>query len=80
MLYVVLHYRFSKKLLDKNVGNTRPYDIRVILRISLVFVAMSAIAMVFYEIPLIRLSLLFAILCVFVLFRNRIFGLLKEMK
>lgn len=80
ILYAVLHYRFSKRLLDKNEGNIKPYDIRVIALISLVFVAMSGIAMAFYEIPLIRLSLLFAIVCLFILYKNRIFGLLKEMK
>ena len=80
VFYVILHYEFSKRLLDKSGDDAKPYDIRVIVLISLVFVSLSGIAMAFYEIPWIRLSILVFIACVFVSCRNRIFGLLKEMK
>ena len=80
VLYVLLHYKFAKRLLNKSGDDIKPYDLRMIMFISLAFVFMSGMTIVFYETQWIRISLFFFIAFAFVLSRKRILDLLKEMK
>ena len=66
LLYAVFHYCFMTKLIKKNLGNKKVYDLRFLLVISLAFIAMGGGFLVTYTNPLVRY--IFLILIIIVLF------------
>ena len=80
IFYVVLHYLFSRKLLKEHMEGMKLYDIRKITCIALMFVCLSAVAMLSYQTLLFRFGLLVLVVSIFIVKRKAIFELLKEMR
>lgn len=80
VLYVFLHYAFSRKLLKEYMNGTKLYNLKIIVSISVMFMLLSAMAMLSYNTFLPRFGLILAIIGLFVFNRRKLIDLLAEMR
>lgn len=80
ILYCVGHYLLMRRINKKLMDDVKVFDTRWILGITLTFILLCAITMVFYKHMLIRFALFGVIGVIFVWKRNKFIDLLKIMK
>lgn len=80
ILYALAHYFFMRKVTREYLDGQRVYDPRVILAIGLGLLILALAIMKLYPWPLIRYGVLAAILCLMLLFRHKIIGVIRAIK
>ncbi len=79
ILYAGFHYVFMRKLCKKYLMNEQPYDLRVVIAISLSFLSLGFVFLAAYYKPQIRLSLLTALVMITVINIKKIIFIIKKM-
>lgn len=80
MIYAIAHYLGMRRIIKTELANVRIYDMKIIVGISLLFLVLSLILMLFYEAPIVRYSLIIIVLIIVFIKREKVIGLFKEMK
>ena len=73
VLYALGHYCFMTRICRKEFGNNGPYNLKVLLSMSLIFLAAGFAVMFTYEHPVIRYSLAAVIAVMVFIFRKKIY-------
>ena len=78
LVYSIVHYYFMKKVCDQFCDGEYPYDTKVILIITLSFMALGFAFLSTYRIPIVRYSILVVLIISMIIFRKRIFKAIKN--
>lgn len=81
ILFALFHYIFMDRIVKANFGNRKAYDIRTLLKITVIFILLGFVLLVTYDYLVIRYCIIIIILCVIWLKRKPILmninGLIK---
>lgn len=77
--YAFMHYIFMRHIVNENMNNRNVYSIKIIIYISLLFIAAGFLIMSTYNYPVIRFSVIGFICIVCIFSRNRIIGFVRQM-
>ncbi|MBR5515227.1 MAG: oligosaccharide flippase family protein [Clostridia bacterium] len=80
ILYSLAHYLFMKRVIKKFMNGKKVYDVKIILLIGLLLVGASGVMMLFYELPIVRYTILLVSVIMLILFRKKIIGIFKLIK
>ena len=78
LLFVFMHYFFMQKICKEKHPNVKTYNIKVIVVISLVFVAIGTIAGLLYDYAVARYCILAVIVGIAIFFSKKIMGYFRE--
>lgn len=78
ILYAILHYIFMKVICKRYMNEREPYNVKVLLALSIIFLAMGTAIMYIYEYSVIRYSIIFAIILLVIFQKKRLFQILKR--
>ena len=79
-LTMILHLLFTVHILRKNQIKTKLFDIKTLLLLSCVLMALSALALILYLYTLIRLSLILVFIIACIVFRRKILQVVKDIR
>ena len=79
-IYAFSHYVFSSLIVKKKCDGESVYNNKLILLISVLTIAISAVIMLFYKYWYIRYSLVLCIFVVAIIFRKQIIGVFRQIK
>lgn len=72
MLFALLHYYFMRKICKQYIDDLRPYNVKIILEIS-IFTLVTGFALLFtYNMPILRYSLIAIALIIVIIMRKKI--------
>ena len=77
LCYCVAHYILMRVIIKKELQNIRVYDMRIIVGISIIFVLVGSCAMVLYNIPIIRYSVIAVIIVIALINRRKLIVFVK---
>ena len=78
--FCLAHYVLMRKILKKELPQTRIYDMKIIIAISLGFIMIGVLFMTLYDYVFIRYSVIAAVMIVCMIKRKQIIGILKELQ
>lgn len=79
ILYAGFHYIFMRKLCNANLNGDQPYNLKVILLISVGFMGMGYVFLATYRLPVLRYTLLLLVVVAIVIKRRLIISTVKNM-
>ncbi|MDE5916918.1 MAG: oligosaccharide flippase family protein, partial [Oscillospiraceae bacterium] len=80
VIYSVCHYIFMNIVCNKFCDGVKPYNLIIILLITLPFLTLGFVMLFTYSYPLIRYSLIVLILICAVIFRKKLLGVVKSFR
>lgn len=78
--YCALHYLFMRNICKKEPGGIMVYDFKILMTISVLFLACGFSFLLIYKLPVIRYLVIVLLGVIAVIQRKRVFSLLKELK
>lgn len=78
LVYSLIHYYFMKKVCDQFCDGEYPYDTKVILTITLPFMALGFIFLSLYKMPMARYGIITLFIVVLIIFRKRVIENIKN--
>lgn len=79
VLYAFFHYIFMRKVCNEKCNNIQPYDTKIIMLITLVFLGVGFFLLFLYNHTFIRYVLIFIMFVIVCIFRNKIFASIKNL-
>ena len=79
ILYAIFHYLFMRHICKDKLDNNQPYELRIIIMISLLFMAVGFVFLLTYKCFIARYLLLLCIVLGIVIKRKVIISIIKEM-
>ena len=80
IVYCALHYVFMRDVCKKDLGGAQVYDFKVLITISLVFLICGFSFLFVYKLPMLRYCIIALLSILAVVWRKKVFSLLKELK
>lgn len=79
MIYSAGHYYFMNKVCAEYCGGVKPYKTKIIMVISLAFMASGFLIFATYDYPLLRYGIVFIVAMILVLKRNIIYDMIQNL-
>ena len=79
MIYSAGHYYFMNKVCAEYCGGVKPYKTKIIMVISLAFMASGFLIFATYDFPLLRYGIVFIVAMILVLKRNIIYDMIQNL-
>ena len=79
ILYALGHYICMRRVCKKHLDNVRVYDPRILLGVSVCFIAAGMLLSTTYDVPVLRYSLTAAVAVLLIIFRKRVAAYAKKL-
>ena len=79
ILYAAFHYIFMRRLCNECLDGKQPYDLRILLLISALFVCVGFVFLMTYDAPAVRYALLLIIVVSIILKRSELIETIKNL-
>ena len=78
LLFVFMHYFFMQKICKKKHPDVKIYNVRIIIAISVTFVAMGAVSGMLYDFAIARYCILAVLIVAAIIFKEKIIAYIKD--
>lgn len=78
IIYALMHYIFMRRVIDEKLSGERVYDMHIIVCIAIVFLITSFAIMITYNYPVVRYSVLGAMVLIIVLKRKDLVNIIRS--
>lgn len=79
ILYALGHYICMRRVCKKHLDNVRVYDPKILLGVSVCFIAAGLLLSTTYDVPVLRYSLTAAVIILLIVFRKRVAAYAKKL-
>lgn len=79
IVYAVFHCAFMIKICNSELNGARPYSIKILLGISIVFMGFGFLFLVTYGVPIVRYGIVAVIIILAIIFRRKIVSTIKQL-